>query len=257
MLDPLWNALSSETQRRLFTYCRCAISETVKFRVGFPTMHGMLENMKENGFVPATIIDVGANVGEWSQMASTVFAASRILMLDGDPESEPALRQTSTRIGSRSDYLLALLGAESKEAVTFYSNGTGSSVLPELTPFQKNAITLPMDTLDSVTSHLGLQSPALLKLDVQGFELEVLRGGHRLLGLSEVVIMEVSLLPYNDGAPLFAEVIAFMNKEGFVAFDFCGQSRRQRDSTLYQTDVVFVRHDSQMRAQRKFWLNEN
>jgi hypothetical protein len=113
-----------------------------------------------------------------------------------------------------------------------------------------------MDTLDSLIDSAALQAPLLLKLDVQGFELEVLKGGRRTLKLSEVVIMEVSLLPYNDGAPSFADVVGFMNEEGFVAFDFCGQFRRESDHALFQTDVVFVRRESNLRAQRKFWLNE-
>jgi hypothetical protein len=40
---------------------------------------------------------------------------------------------------------------------------------------------------------------------------------------SEVVILEVALIPYNRNAPLFAEVVAFMANEGFRVFDFCGQ----------------------------------
>jgi hypothetical protein len=95
-----------------------------------------------------------------------------------------------------------------------------------------------------------------MKLDVQGFELEVLKGGGRALALSEVVILEVALLPYNDGGPLFADVVAFMNKEGFLVFDFCGQFRRESDFALFQTDVAFVRRESSLRAPRRFWLSE-
>jgi hypothetical protein len=113
-----------------------------------------------------------------------------------------------------------------------------------------------MDTLDNITAETSLRSPLLLKLDVQGFELEVLKGASQTLALSEIVIMEASLLPYNDGSPLFAEVIAFMNKEGFVAFDFCGQLRRESDCALFQTDVAFVRRESNLRAPRRFWLSE-
>jgi hypothetical protein len=47
-----------------------------------------------------------------------------------------------------------------------------------------------------------------------------------------------------------------MNEEGFVAFDFCGQLRRQSDHALFQTDIAFVRRESSLRARRKFWLNE-
>lgn len=236
------------------------MSKAEKFRIGLPTVSGLLENIRENGFSPVAIIDVGANVGDWSRTASSVFASSRILMFDGDPDNEPALLNTVGEIGSRSEYFLGLLGPEKKGAVTFCKpdiGTTGSSVLPELTSFAKEAITLPMDTLDSLTDGADLRAPLLLKLDVQGFELKVLKGGERTLGLSEVVIMEVSPLPYNDGAPLFAEVVAFMNEKGFVAFDLCGQLGRESDYALFQTDVVFVRRESNLRAQRKFWLSES
>jgi hypothetical protein len=83
-----------------------------------------------------------------------------------------------------------------------------------------------------------------------------LKGATQSLRLSEVVIMEASLLPYNDGAPLFAEVVAFMDKQGFVVFDFCGQLRRESDRVLFQTDIAFVRRESNLRAPRRFWLNE-
>jgi FkbM family methyltransferase len=237
------------------------MSEAEKFRVGLPTVPGLLGNLRENGFSPDAIIDVGANVGDWSRTASSIFASSRILMFDGDPDNEPALIRTVRDLGSRSTYFLTLLGPERKHAVAFYKHQpeigtTGSSILPELTSFEKEVITLPMDTLDSLTDGAALRAPLLLKLDVQGFELEVLKGGRRTLKLSEVVIVEVSLLRYNDGAPLFAEVIAFMNEEGFVAFDFCGQLRRESDHALFQTDVAFVRRESSLRAPRKFWLNE-
>ena len=71
-----------------------------------------------------------------------------------------------------------------------------------------------------------------------------------------MVIMETSLVPYNENAPLFAEVIAFMEQREFLPFDFCGQARRQTDDTLFQADVAFVRKDSPLRGPRKFWLGE-
>jgi len=235
------------------------ITEADKFRAGTPTLTGFLENLRDNGFSPSAIVDIGANAGEWSRTASSIFPSAQILMFDGDPENEPNLHNTVREIGSRSRYFLRLLGPERKETVTFYrpeTGTTGSSVLPELTSFGKNAITLSMDTLDSLIEEASLRPSLLLKLDVQGFELEVLKGGRQTLALSEIVIMEAALLPYNDGAPLFGDVVAFMDKQGFVVFDFCGQLRRESDHALFQTDVAFVRRESNLRAPRRFWLNE-
>lgn len=269
MLRSLWRALPVAARSRLVGFRRsqsaaresAATDATVanKFRSGIPTLPGFLEHIRENGFSPFAIVDIGANVGEWSRTASSIFVSSRILMFDGDPDNEPALHNTVREIGSRSEYFLCLLGSEKKKTVTFYrpdAGTTGSSILPELTSFQKEALALPMDTLDSLTDAAVLQSPLLLKLDVQGFELEVLKGGRRTLNLSEVVILEASLLPYNEGAPLFADVVAFMNEAGFVVFDFCGQLRRESDHALFQTDIAFVRRESNLRAPRKFWLKE-
>jgi len=167
-------------------------------------------------------------------------------MFDANPDNDRALRNTVRELRSRSEHFITLLGAVKNDAVTFYKLGTGSSVLPELSTVEREVVTLHMDTLDNKAESAALQVPLLLKLDVQGFELEVLAGGRRTLRLSEVVIMEVSLLPCNDGGPLFADVIAFMKEEGFVVFDFCGQHRREGDKVLVQTDVAFVRNDSRL-----------
>jgi FkbM family methyltransferase len=236
--------------------CLSGMTEKEKFLMGLPTVPGLLESLRDNGFSPAAIIDVGANVGDWSRMAAPLFPDARVLMLEGNPENDAALGATADAIGSRSERVIALLGPEKKDAVKFYTFGTGSSVLPELTTFDKGTVTLPMDLLDNVVEGAALPGPFLLKLDVQGFELEVLKGGKSTLHHAEAVILESSLIPFNDGAPLFADVVEFMNRQGFVVFDFCGQSRRESDGALFQTDIAFVRRDSCLRTQRKFWLRE-
>lgn len=269
MLRPAWRALPVAARSRVLGLrgsqeaaretAGIHGTETEKFRAGTPSLLGLLENIRENGFSPFAVVDIGANVGEWSRTASSIFTSSRILMFDGDPDNEPALHNMVRTIGSRSEYFLCLLGSAKKGAVTLYrpdAGTTGSSVLPELTTFGRETVTLSMDTLDSQTEAVALQPPLLLKLDVQGFEMEVLKGGNRTLSLSEVVIMETSLLPYNDGAPSFADVVAFMEQQGFVAYDFCGQLRRQSDHALFQTDIVFVLRESNLRAPRRFWLRE-
>jgi FkbM family methyltransferase len=269
LLSEPWKILPVAVQSRLIGFKRSLSgtqpsaaepeTETEKFRAGVPSLPGLLLHLRDNGFAPSAILDIGANAGEWSRVAASIFASSRIVMIDGDPENEPAIHNTRSEIGARASYFLCLLGAEKKDAVTFYRpevGTTGSSVLPEMTSFGKEAITLQMDTLDSLTEKLDLGAPLLMKLDVQGFELEILKGGKNALAASEVVITEASLLQYNEGAPLFADVVAFMHQAGFAVYDFCGQNRRETDNALFQTDVVFVRRESSLRARKKFWRSE-
>jgi hypothetical protein len=99
-------------------------------------------------------------------------------------------------------------------------------------------------------------APLLLKLDVQGFELEVLAGAQSTLDRTEVVVSEVSLLPYNKGAPLMHEVIAYLAEREFLPYDICGGLRRTSDMALFQTDMIFARRGSELRARRKFWDDE-
>jgi hypothetical protein len=153
-----------------------------------------------------------------------------------------------------------VLGPEDKREVVFHIVGAGSGVLPELTTFPKNQLKLPMGTLDDLVERSArcrvADSTVLMKLDVQGFEVEVLRGGSKVLQTAELVILETSLLPYNEGGVLFSEVVQYMANNGLAVYDFCGQFRRQTDNTLFQTDVAFARFDSELRKPRKFWRSE-
>ena len=67
-----------------------------------------------------------------------------------------------------------------------------------------------MHTLDGLLKDRALGAPILLKLDVQGAELDVLAGASRVLEATEFVVMEVSFLEYNKGAPDFRRTIDAM-----------------------------------------------
>jgi FkbM family methyltransferase len=249
-------ALPASTRDRLLAQFIIRASDDAKFGHGVPTMRGLLQHVHRNGFRPNTIIDIGAHLGEWAKIAALVFPSAELILIDGNPENEVHIRDALRSVDSACHYHIALLGPSERGEVTFFQHGAGSSVLEELTSFGQRTIRLPMTTLDSLVGEHGVRAPILMKLDVQGFELEVLRGGHKLLNSAEVLILEVALLPYNKDAPLLAEVIAFMDGAGFAAYDFCGQFRRQTDEALFQTDVVFVTKGSELRRTRRFWLRE-
>jgi len=80
-----------------------------------------------------------------------------------------------------------------------------------------------------------------IKMDVQGYELEVLRGATRAMAQAQAIYLEVSLVPINQGCPLIDEVMQFMTGRGFRLLDFCSQNRR-KDGILWQTDLMFVRN---------------
>jgi hypothetical protein len=64
-----------------------------------------------------------------------------------------------------------------------------------------------------------LRPPYLIKVDVQGGELDVLEGGQRALMSAEAVSLEVSLFQFFKGGPQLSEVVEYMKKRDFVVFD--------------------------------------
>jgi FkbM family methyltransferase len=220
--------------------------------IGVTSLGAGLSQLRGNGFLPNSVIDVGANRGNWTLETQSVFPSASFVLVDADPANDAFLAQVcSSRPHCK--YFITLLGAESRDGIRFYQMGTGSSVLSERSLADRNELSLRMNTLDDLVA-AEVKSPILLKLDVQGYELEVLRGAVKTLSEAEVVIIECSLIQYNEGAPLFAEVVSFMGERGFVVYDFCGQMRRANDGALFQMDVIFVRENSRLRKEFDRWI---
>jgi FkbM family methyltransferase len=215
------------------------------------SLNAALSLLKSNEFTPTLVVDVGANHGNWALETHRAFPSAEFFLVDGDPANKAYLEKVCGTL-PRSRFSISLLGAEPGEERRFYQMGTGSSILAERTDFDRSVLTLPMTTLDELLS-ADESETVLLKLDVQGYELEVLRGARKLLSRAQVVISECSLIQYNDGAPLFDEVVFFMKERGFVVYDFCGQMRREKDGALFQTDVVFVKEGCALRTPFSQW----
>jgi FkbM family methyltransferase len=209
-------------------------------------------NLRTLGFSPRRIVDVGAYVGGWTRMAKAIFPEAAVMMVEAQPSKEPELKRACAEYTGEVNYRLALLGPEEREGVRFYELETGSSVLAEQSSIARKEATHRMLTLDGVLAESGFGGADLLKLDVQGYELEVLKGAGGALSGAEVVLLEVSLLRINEGAPLLRDVLNFMGERGFRAYDICSFIRRPLDNALWQTDIIFVSETSRLLASRSF-----
>jgi FkbM family methyltransferase len=162
-------------------------------------------------------------------------------MIEAQDEKKTRLDEAVKKSPHHLAYTIALLGASNGREVEFVEMETGSSVFEESSPYDRRKVFKQLITLDTVLEkHPEFQQAQALKLDTQGYELEVLKGATRLLQTSDVVLLEVSLVPINKGVPPFSEVVSFMNSRGLKLFDFCSQIRR-KDGVLWQTDLLFVR----------------
>ncbi len=208
-----------------------------------------LRRLKEKGFAPKNVVDCGAYLGDWTRMVKKNFPGANVLMIEPVSNQQRLLLQVKSEFPGTVDYVQCLVGPETKEAATFFEvdgGGPGSSVLGELTRFPHKPVTLPMRRLDDILAEKKIAGPLFLKLDVQGYELEVLKGAERAMQNAEVILLEVSFVRYNPSGPLFHEVVAFMSEHGFLVYEICPLGR-WLGVTLFQADVFFVKEDSGFR----------
>jgi FkbM family methyltransferase len=186
---------------------------------------------------PKIILDIGANIGEWNMIVKQIFPIARIISFEANKECEQHLKSKNL------EYKICLLGDEQKE-VTFFSTrvdktSTGCSIYRENTEFfnDSNLIEykLNMEKLDDILDNFDQID--LIKIDVQGAELDVLRGAKTIMNKTKFIILEVSMIEYNKNSPLFADVIDFMNKNNFLVNDIL--DIHYSNNVCIQCDILF------------------
>ncbi len=223
-------------------------------RVGPSPLMAALLRAKQNGLAPRTVIDVGAAWGEWSRQCATVFPDARYVLVEPLAEYRASLEKVIAELSSA--VLVPSVAAAAPGTLTFHVHPDleGSSVYREGDDAQVNGTPreLPATTVDAIAREYNIAGPCLLKLDVQGAELDALRGAEETLKKTEYVILETSLFAAYDGVPLLHEVVAFMAARGFVPYDILGLLYRPLDGALCQADVCFVKENGPLRKERAY-----
>jgi hypothetical protein len=113
----------------------------------------------------------------------------------------------------------------------------------EAFPFTADTKQIPVQirSLDSLPEVQALPLPLFLKIDVQGYEKEVLRGALLTLTRTAMVMLEVSLTELYHSEPLLDDILATMRSAGFYMSGIAGMTRRPRDDRQLQIDAVFER----------------
>jgi FkbM family methyltransferase len=243
--------LTSPLLSRLMQFLPPSAKRAMKDRLGVPSVESTLLRMQRSGFRAYFAIDVGAYAGEWTTLCKAVFPEARVLMIEPQAARQHGLAGVAAHFEDVT-VMQTLLGESIQSAVPFYEKETASSVLPETEREDQPSSFLPMTTLDELLDEHHFQCVDLLKLDVQGYELDVLRGGERTLAVTDACLVEVNLIPVHSGAPLLHQVVAFMAERRFRAYDISSLYRRPYDNALWQVDMMFVRMDSPLIASNRW-----
>jgi FkbM family methyltransferase len=216
----------------------------------FDAMETVLRQLQRNDYEPQVVIDCGANRGQWFGIASSVYTRSQFHLIEAQAECWPTLHAAAAGRGRTTVHRTAVT-APGVTSVRMHRGGdevsTGAFVLTTSEPFKVD-VNAPATTLDALfASQVQSSDRVLLKLDIEGHEIEALRGASELLRQVEVVVAEVRFFDVHEsGRPVFSEVLGFLEGRRFQLFDVASLSSRLRDQRLWLGDVVFVRQGSHL-----------
>ncbi len=196
---------------------------------------------------PAVIYDIGANIGTWTCLAKSLFPAARVEAFEPLGQHFGKFKQWTAPWPDDVRLHACALGPIERTATMHVMDFSDASSLlalsaegsREFSVHPTAETSVPVVPLDVLIARENLPPPDLLKLDVQGYELEVLRGATAALRTTRAVLCEVSFREYYTGQPLFPEILAFLRSHGFALHAF-GESLAL-GAPLVQADALFLK----------------
>ena len=217
------------------------------FRHGVAIGPEHLPVLRTLGDVP-TVVDIGANRGQFALAARYTFPRARIVSFE--PLPAPAAVYRSVFAGDRRATLVETAIAPQSGATTIHiSRMDHSSSLLPIAPAQNEVFpgtdevataTVPVGPLSAYLSSDAIEPPALLKLDVQGFELSALAACEDLLARFRWIYVECSYRELYRGQALAGDVVAWLEARGFAQRGIYNTASGP-DGRPVQADFLFER----------------
>jgi FkbM family methyltransferase len=194
--------------------------------------------LKNSGFNPKRILDIGASACQTADVFRQFWPASDIMLIEGNSDCEQIYKL------KKYNYQIKLLG-KTNTTTTFYKTKwspicTGNSIYKEVNPLYEGEYliteTLPVHKLDDVVT--GTYD--LIKIDTQGSELDIIRGGINTFSKAKVVVCEVALIDINVGGCKKEDVMNVLTKE--LKFDYirCIESVTDGQQITYE-NLLFIK----------------
>ncbi|MDG2001593.1 MAG: FkbM family methyltransferase [Alphaproteobacteria bacterium] len=197
-----------------------------------------LQKLKSFGFQPKKILDIGANKGKWTlEIKKKVFPDSDFTLIEAIEYKE--LEKLSIKYHNI-NFKNILLDEKEHEVTWYEKRNTGDSLFRENTGYFDDCKELVKNTSTLDLAFNDSNFFELIKIDCQGAEIPILKGGKNLVQNATVIILEVPFMgEYNIGAPNFYEHIQYMENIGYRVFDIVELHRV--DNILIQIDIIFIK----------------
>lgn len=196
-----------------------------------------------------TVIDVGANQGQFGNRLRMLGWEGPILSIEPLPSAFRLLEAVARQSPPWEVVQVAAGQSPGVANINVSRNSVSSSLLrpakmhleaaPLSTTMQSIAVTV--EPLDAVVERSHAVGPFLIKIDTQGYELEVLRGAPGAIASAEMLQLEVSLTPLYEGQPDWLELLQFVAQIGFRPISFEPAFVHPTTQEVLQVDVLLAR----------------
>ena len=191
------------------------------------------------------VLDIGANEGQTALSLAQMAPSARIWSFEPNGQvfnvlvertkGNPGITPVRAAVGAApGKAMLQVTGATVNSSLLDYDKPTGGDSV-------MRAEEVDVITLDQFCATKGLDQITVLKIDAQGFDLEVLKGAEKLLAEGKVsaVFVEVLFVPMYTGQGSFEDIYRFITGHGLK---FCGLYglNRERDFYIHWGDALFV-----------------
>ena len=203
-------------------------------------MFNKIKDLKNKGYYPDTILDIGAHHGNWTNVMKHIYNDSQYYLFEGIDYSE--LNQFSNDKNIK--VYNVILNDKIEEVNCYQMKNTGDSIYKEKTHYFNNCEIIKRQTIDLNTlivenNILQESKNILIKIDCQGAEIPILKGSGSILEKTDFIILEIPLFgQYNECVPNFLEHISFMDKIGFNAYDII--DNHYINGFNMQIDMLFI-----------------
>lgn len=205
----------------------------------FDALEDVLGRLQRMGVRPKLVVDGGAHVGAWTRKARKYFPDAEFHLVEMQSDCQESLLRLASEGGKVVVHHAALV-EPGVERVSVQGSGTGTSVV--VFGGTEGAYIVGK-TLDELFAERAAgNGPAFLKLDLEGHELNALKGATALLPLCDFLLLEASFYdPSRGGTPTFETLHRWLGERGFVLNDVVSMSQRERDGRLRMADLLYHR----------------